>query len=483
LAAVRLKNGRVSELLRWWWNGASRWNWNIASREESVAAGPRTGRSNILGTWSAQQLLAASEAQRVRMRLSVLRIQGLALTKGGPWRLIPMLATLNYQSSTTLKARASSAATLGRDCMVLRRRSEGCRGPKGVGWQGVAGGSAAAENAVRLVGGGPNVDAHSWLHGYRPSSASTSLCAATMSSGALPASNEEEERREGDRPAQTTRPPWWGPEHGGNVQEHTGITRLSIDRSLRPRQARSVQAGPSSQQQGSGQPCTQPSRIVRTDPVIVSATFLSSTGGRSTHADSKAPGQKSSTAGSGPGKDGRDEQAAASRLFAADRCRRRSQTGADASRRQRSICPYMGTRRAEGWSAAARRPARSRLDSGERDLWQRATRAGSVLQGSKAWLLVASPRRLPPYPPLPPPSNPMGGSAANGEISLAEFSTKVHLQKRSSRRQEMWTPDPFQLQELLKTRYPAFSPALTALFARAVDIGPFFALGRAWECA
>ena len=214
---------------------------------------------------------------------------------------------------------------------------------------------------------------------------------------------------EGDRPAQTTCPPWWGPEHGGNVQERTAITRLSIHRSLRPRQARSVQAGPSSQQQGSVQPCTQPSGIVRTDPVIVSATLLSSTGGRSTHADSKAPGRKSSTAGSGPGKDGRDEQAAASWLFAADRCRRRSQTGADASRAAAEHLFLHGHTAARGvvsgCAAAGASPARL---GRARPLAARHTRRKrpAGLQGVVARCLAAA---APPLPPTSPTFESDGG--------------------------------------------------------------------------
>ena len=138
LAAVRLINGRVSKVLRQWWNGAIKWNWSMASREKCVAVGPKAGRSHTLGTWSAQQLLAASDAQLARMRGSALRAQGRALTKDGPCRLIPMLAMLNYHPSTTWKAMAGSAATLGRDCMVPRRQSEGGRGPResaGREWQ------------------------------------------------------------------------------------------------------------------------------------------------------------------------------------------------------------------------------------------------------------------------------------------------------------------------------------------------------------
>jgi hypothetical protein len=97
LAAVRLINGRVSKVLKLWWNGALKRNWSMAS-----------------------------DAQLARMRGSALRAQGRALTKDGPCRLILMLAMLNYHPSTTWKAKAGSAVTLGRDCMVPRRQSEGC---------------------------------------------------------------------------------------------------------------------------------------------------------------------------------------------------------------------------------------------------------------------------------------------------------------------------------------------------------------------
>lgn len=119
-----------------------------------------------------------------------------------------------------------------------------------------------------------------------------------MTNRALPASNryEKEEQMEGDRPAQTTCPPWWGPEHGGNMQEHTGITCLSTSRSPRPPRARSVPAGPSSQHQGSMQPCTQPSGIVRNamSPVSVSATLFADIRDRRAHMDTDPSGRKSS---------------------------------------------------------------------------------------------------------------------------------------------------------------------------------------------
>ena len=78
------------------------------------------------------------------------------------------------------------------------------------------------------------------------------------------------------------------------MQEHTGITCLSTSRSPRPPRARSVPAGPSSQHQGSMQPCTQPSGIVRMSPVSVSATLFADIRDRRAHMDTDPSGRKSS---------------------------------------------------------------------------------------------------------------------------------------------------------------------------------------------
>ena len=292
-AVTPLEISCLSMRLTRWQHGAGRCDWRVALRVKRVAVGPRAGSRSISDPWRVRQLSAAVRAQRICRRLSALRVKGLALTKKQRWRLDQRLKTIVCWISTTWETRADTVVSFGLEHVRLQRRSEGFQGPKGIGWHGVAGGPAVAGKAVRLIDRHPNVDAHSWLRGYRPSGASTSSSAATMANGALPSRVEEGEREEGARPAQTTRPPRWGSKHGGKVQEHTGITCLSIDRSLRPRQARSAQAGPSSQHQGSVQRYASPSGIVRMDPMSVPATLFADLRGHRGHMDTNSSGGKS----------------------------------------------------------------------------------------------------------------------------------------------------------------------------------------------
>jgi hypothetical protein len=218
----------LSELsTRRWSTGARRWNWSSAFHEKGVAVIPEAGRSSTLDARNTQQQSAASVAERALKRFCALRVQGRARTKKGPWRRISTFKAIVYQSSTTLKARTSRAIRTGLQRSGLRRSWGGCQRPKGVGWRGVAGDTAVPEKAVCLVVGGPNMDSFSWLRGCSPCGASTSLCSATMSRGALPAVSKEEEREESAGAEQTARPPSMRPEHGGSMQEWTGFTRLS----------------------------------------------------------------------------------------------------------------------------------------------------------------------------------------------------------------------------------------------------------------
>jgi hypothetical protein len=399
----------MSKVLRRWSDGARRWNWCFPVQEKGVAAGPGAGQSSTLDPQSTQQPSAAPVTQQWRRRLRVRCIQGRALTKEGPWRQIRRCKSIICHPSTTLKARIRTGIQLGLFGRGPRGRSDWCRRPKGVGCRGVARGAAAPAKAVRLVGGGPSVDARSMQRGCSPSLTRPSPCTPTTTSGARPATEEEEERGEHAGPAQTRRPPSQGPEHGGNTQEQARSTRLSTDRPLRRGRAGCTQAGPGSQQQGGEQRCASAKGIARTDPMMVSATTATRIRALGVPTDSKSSGGKSSPDRRG-GRGGCSGQRGRGRVALRDGCVgeavRQQGTRVAVAAVHLFLHGHTSARPLVSDCGAADAPP-GRL--GRRRLCERAARAGSVLEGSMVWLPVASPRRGTPLPPTSPCSAPAGG--------------------------------------------------------------------------
>jgi hypothetical protein len=369
-----------------------------------VADGPRAAQSSRSLTRREKQPSAAPIAQQWRRRLSARCVQGSAQTKEGPRREIKRYKSIKYHPSTTLNARTGRRIRIGLGRAGQTGRSVCGQRPKGVGHRSKAGGSAPPANAVRLVVRGANVDACTCLPFPRPPGACPSLCASTTTSGARPAMKAKEEREEAAGPAHTARPPRWGTKHGGNTQEHTGSARLSIDRPPRRGRASCPQAGPSSQQQGELRRCSAHQGIVCTDPAMDSASRGGSVRARVVPLDSKSSGAKSPPGRRGGG-GGRTGQRGRGRT-----ARRHAQVGM--GHRHGSACAEEAVEHLFLHGHTSARPLVSDCAAagaspgpqGGPRLRERAARAGSVLQGSKAWLRVASPRRGTPLPPTSPTS-------------------------------------------------------------------------------
>jgi len=407
----------MSKVLRRWSDGARRWNWSFSLQEKGVAAGLGAGQSSTLDPQSTQQPSAAPVTQRWRRGLRARCIQGRAPTKEGLWRQIRRCKTIICHPSTTLKARIRTGIRIGLFGHGPRGRSDRCRRPKGVGCRGVARGAAAPGKAACLVGGGPNVDARSMQRGCSPSLACPSLRAPTTTSGARPATKEERERGEHAGPAQTTRPPSVGPEHGGNTQEQARSTRLSTDRPLRRGRAGCTQAGPGSQQQGGEQQCASAKGIARTDPMTVSATAATRSHAPGVPMDSKSSGRKSRPGRRGGrggcyGQRGRGRSALRGRRMG-EEVRQHATRVAEAAKHL-FLHGHTSARPLVSDCAVAGAPP---WTAGRRRLCERAARAGSVLQGSMVSLLVASPRRGTPLPP----TSPCSASAGGGQDQRRDF--------------------------------------------------------------
>ena len=225
---------RCSEVLRRGSNGSHRWNWSSACHEKGVAVIPNAGQSSTLDTRSAQQLSAASMAERVQRRFCARRAQGLALTKGGRWRRISTLKMIIYQLSTIRRAKTGSAIRIGLLRLGVRRSLGACQRPNGVSWRGGAGRAAASGKSLSLVVGDPNMDSFSSQRGCSPSGARLRSGTATTTRGTLKAAPEEAEREDGAGAAKTVPAPSNGAKHGGGTQEQTGSTRFSLHRQARP---------------------------------------------------------------------------------------------------------------------------------------------------------------------------------------------------------------------------------------------------------
>lgn len=222
----------------WWCGSGQRWNSSASLQEEDVADDPQTGQSKPLDDRRAQQPSAAPVPKQQHRQCSTRGAQGLAATKKGPEREIQQLQTIMWQPSTTLNARIRMRIQTGRIDVVRAGPSAGVPRPKGVGWQGGAGGAAAPEQRASLVRCGANVDARSCLLVARPSLSRTSPCGSTTTSSTRKGTGEAQERGERERPAQTTRRPSRDPEHGCHTKERTESTRFSVDRPSRRFRAR-----------------------------------------------------------------------------------------------------------------------------------------------------------------------------------------------------------------------------------------------------
>lgn len=123
------------------------------------------------------------------------------------------------------------------------------------------------------------------------------------------------------------------------------------------------------------------------------------------------------------------------------------------------------------WPPVSRRPAAGvalpSLNCG------RPQKAQNVSWGAPRCTCRGLPAAPPPLPPTGLARCRLAGSLAGSEISFPEFSTKVTPPKRSPRRQEIWTPDPFQLQDKLTNRYTVVFQTLVTNFARTQNMFRF----------